>query len=278
MKKLLILIPLFIFSCIDSELSIPSENVGDIDDINTEDPVENKILESYTSNYPNAKFEITADKEGNINIFEDKALSRNDMGITQIKEGNQTYVLNYDSNHQLTSITNDTNKELINLTQANNSITATRYVESHKQATYTFDLDSRGYIQAYNMALENGQKIKAHFEFENNNISSIAYTENNEATQEWFYSYDNQSNPIQGVGEKDYNTLMILEAIHNNIGSTPNFLAEISLINSHNIIQTRINDLTYNINLEYQSHLPIKGKVRNSKDEIKGSVEYTYHN
>ena len=302
MKKIFILLPfIFIFmGCVDSELIIQGENVGDGSG-GDGNPPGSFNLQSYDFESPFYDYQFNYNNEGQMTqalvsmellgqIFTGTAnfLYTNDL-ISQVNvspEGmysNQSF-FTYNEQNQLIEINAGT-PELTNfvITHNDDNIIAVRTIDGIEENTFVFTKDSYGYINSYSFTDNaTGNLIEVVFNMNDNLITSNELKVNGITSISYTYEYDNRTNPLYIQTINYFNELMLNDAFEMDAEDSAAALDSYAMYRSSNNItsMTILNDMTNStLTYEYQynaENLP-QSAVITSEGEEPGIVTYTYY-
>lgn len=301
MKKICIILPLIflLVGCVESELIIPGENIGDGG--GGDSPTPTFKLQSYDFESPFYDYQFNYNQEGQLTqalfsmeifgqLFTGSAsfLYTNDL-ISQVNtspEGmysNQSF-FTYNEQNQLIEINAGTT-QLTNfvITHNENNITAVRTIDGVEENTFTFTKDAYGYINAYSFTdNQTGDFIEVVFNMNDNLVSSNEVKVNGITSSSYEYEYDNRTNPLYIQTIDYFNELMLNDAFEMEADDAFASLDSYAMYRSQNNIlsMTVLNEsINTTLTYEYQynaENLP-QSAVISIENEEPGVVTYTYY-
>ncbi|MGI9527588.1 MAG: hypothetical protein ACR2MS_10820 [Weeksellaceae bacterium] len=281
MKKLFILLlPFILVSCVDNELVIPGENVGNIDGIDTEEPIQKLDLKLYESDYPHAKFNIKVHDNNTIASVGSYILTRKDGEIQSVNKNGDTYELVY-ANGEINKIINSSKVDTMYVSKDNNEVTAVKHSYDGNQSNYTFEINNQGYYSGFTLTKMDSTTLNATYVMSGENITGISYSENRILKNKWSFSYDSHDNPLRNIGITDYNTIFLLTAFDAEFNNASQFIQLSLLFNKNNMTSNLLNDEPLVLEYNYESGSndkkhPIDAVVVDSIQNKVGNIKYTY--
>ena len=223
MKKIFLLIPLLLitFGCVESELYIDGENVGNVDE---ETPVDGTILKTFAYETPFYDYQYLFNSEGKLTNINVSFLGATNNGTLAYNNGNLSSIspgmfsnqdaLTYNEQNQLIEINSGSTPETkMIFTYNQNNIVGVRTIDGVEDNTVTFTLDNAGYITGYTFTdTTNGKEYILTLNVANNLLSSSTFTEDGNILQEMSFTYDNKINPIYTQTIDIFNVQIMMEA------------------------------------------------------------------
>ena len=288
MKKIFLLIPLLMitFGCVESELYIQGENVGDINDDTPDTPT--TILQKYefTSTADNSAMNFASSGElTSLNVNgESINLTYTEGILTSATAAGQNLNIAYNDQGKinLISLASDPNTNL-EITYDTAGATGLRTMASTAENTYNFTLDASGYITSYTMTnAANNDEIAMNLNFTGANVTQVIYTENNAEIAAYNFTFDNQINPIFTQAINEFNALIFMQAFAlQNASNTvlTEFLARIrSQNNITGITATGSNPFGGTFEYTYNAdNYPESAVFTQSGSDLTGSSTFTYY-
>lgn len=225
MKKIFLFIPflLITFGCVESELVIPGENVGNVDDI--DDTPTTTVLKQLTITSPLFSNSYNFNSEGLLTSYSTSAPARSltvsytgnkITSVTHSPQGvySQSYAFTYNDQNQLTEINAGTTPEnKIVFTHTATGITGVRTVEGIEANTITFSKDNAGYINGYSFAdAVSGETLALNLIVGSNLLTSSEVTLGGTVSEGWAYTFDNKINPVYQQSIDQFNAFVMNDA------------------------------------------------------------------
>lgn len=301
MRKIGIILPfIFLFmGCVESELIIPGENIGDGG--GGETPSENFTLQSYDFESPFYNYQFNYNQDGQLTqaLFSMEILGQLFTGtanflysnnlISQVNtspEGmysNQS-VFTYNEQNQLIEINAGT-PQLTNfvISHNENNISAVRTIDGVEENTFTFTTDAYGYINSYSFTdNQSGDLIEVILNLNDQLVGSNEVKVNGITAISYSFEYDNRTNPLYVQTIDYFNELMLNDAFEMAADDPTAMLDSYAMYRSpNNITSMTISNGPINTTLTYEyqyntDNLP-QSAVMTIEGEEPGIVTYTYY-
>ena len=296
MKKIFLLIPLLFltFGCVESELIIPGEIVGDVgDDVN---PDTTPKLAQYDFMSTDYDYSYRFNDQGKLtnSMVMANAQTRtaavsytNDL-VSAYTPGYYSAQDSYTWNDQgqLTEINaGSTPENKMTLTYAAGTITAVRTINGAEENTINFALDNAGYITGFNFTDQtSGNMYDMDLTVAANLLTSAVFSQDGNVVQQMVFTYDNQINPVFAQNVDHFN-IKVLNEVYGFNAALPMFkMDSYALFRSVNNIaqivaggpESSLLNGTLDYAYEYNTtNYPVSATVTQDSAAF-GNVAYTY--
>lgn len=302
MKKTIFILPfllLMLASCVDSELVIPGENVGNGD---TGDTTNSAILQTYALQHGNVTSNFQFNEAGKVTQISEAGgsfdytyiFTYTDSKVTQLTTnnfGDTTYTLNvtYDDTENITTLANEDDTFRVDLVNSGNGFIAalTLNNEETPAASTVMAFDASNRVLTQSITVTGGTFSTAYQpQYISGNATTLEAIINGTSQNSISFSYDDKSNPLFSQLQTEskiialLNALGIIDLIRNEQqGNAQDVQLYAKIYSQNNVTNQTEGDSVTNYAYSYNDNdLPASASITDGDDSTEtGTITYTYY-